>query len=128
MTTTRLLRKALKDRLATISGLLPYATMPANPQTPAAAVMPRSKAPLSWDQDATHRFLIRLYVNAQDFTRAQSRFDDFSSDIEDAIDADPSLGGIAYGTQALGWIEYADLVDVGQVTMLTGLLEVEVLA
>jgi len=128
MTTLAELRKGLKDTLATIDGIQPYATMPANPQTPAIAILPRSKTLLSWDHDHIYHFLVRLYVNAQDFTRAQTRFDVYSSNIEEVIDANPSLGGKAYSAQVMGWVEYADLVDVGQVTMLTGVLDVEVMA
>jgi len=128
------LRKGLKDRLATISGLQPYATMPANPQTPSAAVIPRSvTVPLSWDQDATYRFAIWVYVNSQDFTRAQSSIDEYLSvdgpkSIEAAIEADPSLGGIAQSAHVTGWSDYAQIVEIGDAKVLGCRIDVECMA
>ena len=127
------IRKGLKDRLATINGLQPYATMPANPQTPSAAVIPRSKEGLSFDQDDTYRFAIWVYVNSQDLTRAQTAIDEYLStdgpkSIEAAIEADPSLGGVAYGTHITGWADYAQIVDIGDAKVLGCRVDVEVMA
>jgi hypothetical protein len=126
-------RKGLKDRLATINGLQPYATMPANPQTPSAAVIPRAKRLLSFDGDATWTFAIWVYVNSQDLTRAQTAIDEYLSDegaksIEVALEGDPSLGGVAQDAHITGWAEYAQLVDIGGVQVLGCRLDVEVMA
>jgi hypothetical protein len=127
------LRKGLKDRISTINGLHPYATMPAVPQSPAAAVIPRSKSVLSFDGDATYRFAIWVYVNPQDMNRAQTQIDEYLSDqgpnsIEAAIDLDPSLGGMAESTSVTGWTAYAQLVSVGDGQLLAAQIDVEVMA
>jgi hypothetical protein len=127
------LRKGLKDRLATIPSLKPYATMPANPQVPSAAVIPRSKTPLSLDDDNTYRFAIWVYVNSTDLNRAQTAIDEYLSDdgansIEAAIEGDQSLGGVAYSAVVTGWSEYAQLVDIGDAKLLGARLDVEVMA
>jgi hypothetical protein len=70
-------RKGLKDRLATIAGLEPYATMPASPKTPAAAVIPRSRELLTMDGQWRYRFEVWLYVNPSDLNRAQTAIDEY---------------------------------------------------
>lgn len=129
------IRKGLKDRLETIQGLRGhvYATMPAAPQSPAAAVIPRSKTDLSFDGDATYRLSVWVYVNPTDLNRAQTQIDDFLSDegsnsIEAAIEADPSLGDVAQSTSITGWSEYAQLVNIGDGQLLGARIDVEVLA
>lgn len=127
------IRKALKDRLETIEGLRPYATMPAAPQSPAAAVIPRSKARLSYDGDSVYQFSIWVYVNPQDLNRAQTQIDEYlSSDgpksIEAAIDDDPSLGGVVESAQVTGWAEYAQLVTIGDGQLLGARIDCEVMA
>lgn len=127
------IRKGLKDRLEQIEGLRVYATMPAAPQTPAAAVIPRSKQRLSMDGDATYLFQVWVYVNPQDLNRAQTQIDEYLSDegprsVESIIDDDPSLGGAAESAEVTGWSEYAQLVNVGDGTLLGARIDVEVLA
>jgi hypothetical protein len=127
------IRKGLKDRLETIVGLHVYATMPAAPQSPAAAVIPRSKARLSFDDDAVYQLSVWVYVNPSDLNRAQTQIDDYLSDegsksIEAAIEADPSLGGAAESTTVIGWSEYAQLVTIGDGQLLGGRIDVEVMA
>lgn len=127
------IRKGLKDRLATIEGLHPYATMVAAPQSPAAAVIPRSKARLSFDDDAIYQFAIWVYVNPTDLNRAQTAIDDYLSadgpkSIEAAIEADPSLGGVAQSAEITGWSEYAQLISVGDGTLLGARIDIEVMA
>lgn len=73
------LRTGLKAALLTIDGLRVYATMPAAPQTPAAAVIPRSREDLSFDGDCRYRFAIWIYVNPTDLTRAQTQIDEYLS-------------------------------------------------
>lgn len=126
------IRKGLKDRLETIAGLHVYATMPASPQSPAAAVIPRSKTQLSFDGDATYRLAIWVYVNPSDLNRAQTQIDDYLSDegpksIEVAIEGDPSLGDVAESTSVTGWSDYAQLVTVGDGQLLGARIDVEVM-
>ena len=128
------LREGLRNRLATINGLASYATVMATPQTPAAAVVPRSREDLSFDGDCRYRFAIWVYVNPTDLKRAQEQIDRYLSSsgahsIELAIEADPTLGGVAQNTSVTGWIEYATLVEGGDGSKLLGVrLDVEVLA
>jgi hypothetical protein len=127
------IRKGLKDRLALIEGLHPYATMPAKPESPAAAVIPRSKTALSFDEDATYRLSVWVYVNPSDISRAQTQIDDYLSDegpksIEAAIEADPTLGGVAESTSVTGWSDYAQLVTIGDGQLLGARIDVEVMA
>lgn len=127
------LRKGLKDRLETISGLKAYATMPASPASPAAAVIPRSREIITFDGGARFRFEVWVYVNPSDLNRAQTQIDDYLSDsgansIEAAIEADPSLGGVAESTSVLGWAQYARLVDLAGGQLLGAQIDIEVLA
>lgn len=127
------LRKGLKDRLGTIDGLRPYATMPASPQTPSAAVIPRSRTIISFDGMGTYFFSVWVYVNPQDLNRAQAQIDEYlSSDgpnsIEVAIETDPTLGGVADSTKVTGWSDYARLIDVAGGQMLGAEIQVEVMA
>jgi hypothetical protein len=126
-------RKGLKDRLATIAGLEPYATMPASPRTPSAAVIPRSREMLTMDGSYRYRFAIWLYVNPSDLTRAQAAFDEYltetgSKSIEAAIEGDQTLGGVAEYAIVTGWSDYAQIVDVAGGQLLGGRIDVEVVA
>jgi hypothetical protein len=123
----------LKDRLATITGLQPYATMPASPKSPSAAVIPRSRELLTMDGRWRYTFAVWLYINPSDLNHAQSEFDEYltetgSKSIEAALEADQSLGGIAQYAVITGWSEYASLVDVAGGQLLGGRIDVEVVA
>ena len=127
------LRKGLKDRLSTIDGLRTYATMPAAPQTPGAAVIPRSKEPLSYDGDARWRFAVWICVNPSDLTRAQAQIDEYLSDdgaksIELAIEGDPTLGGVAQNTEVTGWAEWAQIIETSGGQVLGARIDVVVMA
>ena len=128
------LRKGLKDRLATINGLQPYATMPANPQTPSAAVIPRSDdGAFSLDQDAT---VSLRHLGVRQFAGSHARadidrrvpVDGWPEIIEAAIEADPSLGGVAHSAHITGWSDYAQIVDIGDAKVLGCRVDVEVMA
>lgn len=126
-------RKGLKDRLATISGLTPYATMPASPRSPSAAVIPRTRELLTMDGQWRYTFAVWLYINPSDLTRAQTEFDEYLTEdgaksIEAAIEGDQSLGGIAQYAVVTGWSEYAQLIDVAGGQLLGGRIDVEVVA
>jgi hypothetical protein len=126
-------RKGLKDRLATIAGLEPYATMPASPKTPAAAVIPRSRELLTMDGQWRYRFEVWLYVNPSDLNRAQTAIDEYltedgSKSIEAAIEGDQTLGGVAEYAVVTGWSQYARLVDIAGGQMLGAQIDVEVVA
>jgi len=127
------LRKGLKDRLATISGLRVYATMPASPQTPAAAVIPRAKRIQTFDGGCYYDFAVWLYVNPQDLNRAQTQIDEYLSEdgpnsVAEAIEAEPTLGGVADSTSVTGWSDYAQLVDIAGGQLLGARIDLEVFA
>lgn len=112
------IRKGLKDRLSTIDALHGhvYATIPAAPQSPAAAVVPRSREIATMDGASTYEFAVWVYVNGSDTARAQAQLDEYISgdgpnSVQAALDVDVTLGGVAESTTCTGWTEYATLVD-----------------
>ena len=126
-------RKGIKDRLATISGLEVYATVPASPQSPSAAVIPRSRELMTMDGVYRYTFAIWVYVNPSDTVRAQTQIDEYltedgSRSIEAAIEADQSLGGIAQYCIVTGWSEYARFVDIAGGQLLGAEINVECVA
>ena len=133
MTRVGELRKGLKDRLGTVNGLTPYATMPANPTGPSAAVSRGRRVPLSFDGDSLYRFRVWVVVGDQDTARSQSHIDEFLSDegprsIEAAIELDPSLGGVAQYAVVVS-VEEDVPVETGTESRLRGAaIEVEVYA
>lgn len=135
MATLDQLRSGLKARLATISGLRAYATMPPKPEAPAAAVLPRSwRYHDTFDDKMRWEFEVHIYVSpGQDLNRAQTAFDAYISptgtnSVKAAIEADPTLGGIADYVMVIGGEAYASLVDFGGAQLLGGFVRVEVLA
>lgn len=127
------LRKGLKDAVSRIEGLKSYATMPASPQFPAAAVIPRSRALLTMDGLYQYGFAVWVYVNPTDLNRAQTHIDEYlghdgPNSIEAAIESDPSLGGVADSVNVTGWSDYASLVDVAGTQLLGARIDVEVIA
>ena len=74
-----------------------------------------------------------VYVNPQDLNRAQTQIDEYLSDsgpnsISEAIEIDPSLGGIAESTTVVGWADYAQQVDIGDAKLLGARIDVEIMA
>ena len=127
------IRKGLKDRLRTIQGLEPYATMPASPKTPSAAVIPRGRSLSTFDGCWLYTFAVWVYVNPSDLNQAQLLMDNFlstddSKSIELAIEGDQSLGGVAHYAVVTGWSDYAQLVDIAGGQLLGARIDVEVLA
>ena len=126
-------RKGLKDQMATITGLHTYAVVPASPQTPCAAVSPRSRELFTQDGLWRYFFSIYLYFNPSDVARAQTAFDtylteDGSNSILTALEADQSLGGIAQYAVVTGWTEYVQPADIAGGQLLSGRIDVEVVA
>lgn len=127
------IRKALKDRISGIDGLHVYATMPASPASPAAAVIPRSRETLTFDGLARYRFAVWVYVNPSDLNRAQTMIDDYLSgegprSIEEAIEEDPSLGGDVDSVVVTGWSDYAQLIEIAGGTLLGARIDLEIMA
>lgn len=126
------IRKGLKDAVSRVEGLRAYATIPASPQTPAAAVIPKSKMLLTMDGTYQYGFSIWVYVNPSDLNRAQTQIDEFLSSagpnsIEGALESDPGLGGTVDSVSVTGWSDYAALVDIAGGQMLGARIDVEVI-
>lgn len=107
-------RQALANRIATISGLTVYNTIPDSVTVPAAIIgPPAGQMPFlhysdTFDGGVTYLLAIRVYVSRYDSPMAQDALDPFvaptgSQSLDATIDADPSLGGV---------VEYANLVEV----------------
>jgi hypothetical protein len=133
MTQLGAVRKGLKDRLATISGLRVYSTLPSAPQSPCASVKPLSRALQTMDGGMTYQFQILVYCNPSDLAKAQVQIDEYLSDdgpnsIEAAIEADPRLGGVADSASVTGWGQYARQDEPAGGGMLVGYVDVEVFA
>lgn len=128
------LREGLRARLDTISGLRAYRRMPAKPEPPAAAVLPRTgEYEESFDGAVTHRFHIWLYVQGADIDRGQAAIDEYldpagARSIKQVIEADPTLGGLECSAKVVGYEAYAQLVDVAGTQLLGTTVQVEVLA
>jgi hypothetical protein len=127
------IRAGLKVRIDTIAGLRAYDLMPAKPEPPAGAVLPRR-----WSYRRTlsggveWQFEVWVYVSPADLNRAQQRFDEYmaptgASSIAAAIEADPTLGGLDVYASVMGADAYAQMVDMAGSQLLGGALQVEVL-
>lgn len=127
------IRAALADQVATALDVTGYDVMPANPDTPCVAVLPRSwEYGETFDGAATWLIELWAYVNPSVLDEAQRQIDVFlapsgSFSIVAAIEADPSLGIGVYAT-AKGAGDYARLVDYAGGKVLGGYVLIEVLA
>lgn len=94
-------RAGIATRLATISGLQAYTTVPGQIATPAAFVSgPTSAKPLTMGSSKRDwRVRVRILVTRAVEAAGQDALDDFLSvgttSIDDAIAGDPTLGGSA---------------------------------
>ena len=129
------IRAGLKTRLATITGLRCYETIPDQFSPPAAIVgMPTS---INFDftyQRATDRvtYPVRLLVAKATDRSAQERLEQYldgsgSLSVKAAIEADPSLGGAANVTRVLS-AQGLGVYDMGGVSYLGCDFTVEVIA
>lgn len=96
------LMTGLKDRLTTIDGLRASDYLPDNPTPPIAipALQSITFHRASAGGAAVHEFTVTVVVGSASERTAQSRLDGFlsyggSSSIRAAIEADPTLGGVA---------------------------------
>lgn len=119
------LRDGLKTRLATISGLRPYDTIPGTVNSPAAVVELES---INYDSTMARgaddfQFVIRLVIGTAVDRVGQDKLDGYlagsgSLSVKTAVEADQTLGGIAHiavvtGVRQYGLIEYAGVTYVG---------------
>jgi hypothetical protein len=138
MATIAQLRTGLAARLATISGLRTSAYIPPNPQTPSAHVVPTR---IAYDEtfDGDYRLYadVWLYLSptqGADLEGAQEEMDAYmlpvgSKSLAAAINADPTLGGVAEHTVVRGWAGYLSrLQDEAGRQLVGSSMQVEVAA
>lgn len=123
------IRDDLKARLATISGLQTYDTVPAKPEVPCAIVQPESGSRVSFERGSLDiRFLVTMMVQCADWPSAQDALDGyvsigaagsvtdavegFSTGSEDAtVESWDSYGIITYGENLYGTVVFHVLVE-----------------
>src|SRR5437870_6540207 len=116
------IRDDLKARLATISGLQTYDTVPAKPEVPCAIVQPDSGSRQSFERGSFDvRFLVTMMVQCADWPSAQDALDGyisvgttgsaidalegFSTGADDAtVESWDSYGTISYGENLYGTV------------------------
>ncbi len=127
-------RVELAARLASIDGLRVYAEMPATPDVPAAAVLPRrGQYAVTFNDSVTHDFAIWLYVNPSDTTRAQIALDSYlaptgAQSIKEALEETVVTAGVIEGLRVDGYDAYGTLVDVGGSPLLAMAINVTVMS
>lgn len=128
------IRTRLKTRLATISGLRVYATVPDKPELPAAIIRPlRMDYQQSMGSGGANRvpFEIVLLVSlGAGNERAQDLLDAYldesgASSIKAAIEGDKTLAGTVHTLHVAGWRDYG-MIDWAGVTFLGVRIDVEV--
>jgi hypothetical protein len=129
------IRKAFKDQLEGITGLTPYATMPANPHLP--CVVP---IPYRWEYDDTFdgtvhwTFRLYFYLPNRDLNSSQLAFDSYiqpggPNSVPARLERDPSLGGVVESLRVVGgeYLSQGPLSADGTTHVLGAYLTVEVL-
>jgi hypothetical protein len=129
------LRDGLKTRLATIAGLYAHDTIPDNVYPPAAIVgFPSSVAYDFAMRTAVARYLfpVRVIAGRVAEGEGQDKIDDLvspdgASSVRAAIDADPTLGGVAHSTRVTTARDFG-VYEVAGVSYIGGEFEIEVIA
>lgn len=103
MTTTSEIRDGIKTRLATITSLNAYDTVPDNPVVPFATVVPTGIEYDNAMSDGAHvwRFGILVVVHRMSESTAQDTLDAYvdpagASSVRAAINGDRTLGGLGF--------------------------------
>lgn len=135
MASIKAIRDGIKTRLATVSGIYTYDTIPEDVFVPAAIV--GFPATVRYDyafRSAVARYTVPVRVIAGRTTEAQSQdlIDDLVSpngtlSIRAAIDADGTLGGVAHSTRIVEARDFG-VYEVAGVSYIGGELELEVIA
>ena len=128
-------RDGLKARLATITGLYTYDTVPGSVNVPAAIVgMPSSiRFDVVFRSAVTRmQFPVRLLVGQAHEAEAQDRIDEYisadgASSVRAAIDGDGTLGGVAHTTRVVE-VRDVGVYEVAGVAYLGADVLVEVIA
>ena len=127
MATFSSIRDGLKTRLATISGVTVYDTVPDFLDPPAIIIAPFNT--LSFDTTMargadTYDIPIVLYIQRVDAASAQDSLDAFlassgGSSVKAAIQGDPTLGGAAMSARVVSATDYGEY-EVSQGTVYLG--------
>lgn len=122
MATIGAVRTALATRLATISGLTVYETVPAAPVAPCVMIRPETgdfDVTMASGQDLA-RFEVTLLAMSlgSAWDVAQDKLDGYlarsgSGTIRGAIQGDVTLGGTCHTSRVLGWRDYGTLAYAG---------------
>lgn len=135
MASIKALRDGLKTRLATVTGIYAHDTIPDDVYPPAAIV----GFPTTVRYDfafrtavATYRFPVRVIAGRVAEAEAQDKVDDLASpngslSIRAAIDADPTLGGVAHSSRVVEARDFG-VYEVAGIPYIGGEFEVEVIA
>ena len=135
MASIKALRDGLKTRLAAVSGIYTHDTIPDDVYPPAAIVgFPTSVRYDFAMRTAVSRYLFPVRVIAGRTMEAQSQdtIDDLCSpdgalSIRAAVDADPTLGGVAHSSRVVEARDFG-VYEVAGVSYIGGEFEIEVIA
>jgi hypothetical protein len=135
MASIKALRDGLKTRLATLTGLYTHDTIPDDVYPPAAIVgFPTAvrydfamRTPVS-----RYTFPVRLIAGRVAEAEGQDKIDDLVSpdgalSVRAALDADPTLGGVAQSSRVVEARDFG-VYEVAGVGYIGGELEIEVIA
>lgn len=126
-------RNGIKTALAAIAGLSAYAVEPAKPHYPAAWTFPmRVDYHASFDGDMVYTMAVNVGVAAAEIGHAQTNLDPYlapsgAKSIVAALEAAPTLGGVADSVRVLGMTGYG-VREIGGASAVVATFEIEVLA
>lgn len=109
MTSLRAIRLGLKSQLESVSGLRAYDVWPTTINPPVAIVRPLSGTfSETFGGFVLYQFEVTLLLQLGDQIVAQEQLDtyiatDGTTSISSAVEADPTLGGVAHSTSVTGW-------------------------
>lgn len=129
------IRKAFKDQLEGITGLTPYANMPASPRLPCVVPLPqmwRYDDVMAESEEMTWTFRLWFYLPKDDVNKSQLAFDSYitpkgPNSVPQRLRQDPSLGGVVASVRVIGGDQYLAQGNVGGADVLGSYLQVEVL-
>lgn len=135
MASIKALRDGIKTRLATVTGIYTHDTIPDDVYPPAAIVgFPTTvrydfamRTPVS-----RYTFPVRVVAGRTTERESQDKIDDLCSpdgalSIRAAIDADPTLGGVAHSSRVVEARDFG-VYEVAGVSYIGGEFEIEVIA
>lgn len=135
MASIKSIRDGLKTRLATVTGIYAHDTIPDDLYPPAAIVgFPTTVAYDFTMRTAVSRytFPVRVIAGRVAEGEGQDKIDDLCSpdgslSIRAAVDADPTLGGVAHSSRVVAARDFG-VYEVAGVSYIGGEFEIEVIA